>query len=55
MSVIWTGADVIILEIFSPKKLTKKFTILTQINSYLCRNNYFNIGFPEKRYFFRKI
>jgi hypothetical protein len=55
MSVIWTGTDVMILEVFSPKKLTKKFTILTQINSYLCRNNYCNIGFPEKRYFSGKM
>jgi uncharacterized protein (DUF342 family) len=35
------GTDVMILKIFSPKKLAKKFAFLTQIKAKLCK--YLNI------------
>jgi hypothetical protein len=43
-----------ILKIFSPKNSAKNLAILTQITAILVAKNDHNIGFQEKRQFFRR-
>jgi hypothetical protein len=46
--------DVMILKIFSPKNLAKIFAFFAQTTVSFCKNCYHNIGFWEKRHFFRR-
>jgi hypothetical protein len=50
----WTGTDVMILKIFSPKNLAKIFAYFAQTTVSFCKNCDHNIGFWEKRHFFRR-
>jgi hypothetical protein len=47
-------ADVRILKIFSPKKLAKILAFFAQTKASFCKNCDHNIGFREKRQFFRR-
>jgi hypothetical protein len=50
----WPGTDVMIFKIFSPKNSAKKLAFLTQNKASFCKNCDHNIGFWEKRQFFRR-
>jgi hypothetical protein len=48
------GTDVMILKIFSPNNLAKILAFFAQTTASFCKNCDHNIGFWEKRHFFRR-
>jgi hypothetical protein len=50
----WPGTDVMIFKIFSPKNLAKKLAFFVQTTANFWKNCDHNIGFWEKRQFFRR-